>query len=247
MGKILDFIKRVIFEPEQEPVPPEGEVSITHNGITYNIPRPIAPDDYGAMRRREVAWLESTYDFNTPQGIHDIKVSANLPKMPGSGVTGDVDYYLHKKASEHEKAGEFGLAALCLKKSNEIRMLKNSGYRKSDFYALVRLLARHGYVERAEAEKAKIDDYFGEEIVDVPNGQEIYARIVRDAKSLDTDLVIMTVHGNTCPECAKHQGRVFSLSGRDTRFPMLCASMGVCIRAAGMASTPICMVFPAQT
>lgn len=46
-------------------------------------------------------------------------------------------------------------------------------------------------------------------------------RIYYDAKCLDTDLVIMSAHGASCPECAKYQGRVFSLSGRSKLFPKI--------------------------
>lgn len=44
-------------------------------------------------------------------------------------------------------------------------------------------------------------------------------RIIANAKALRTDLVILSVHGATCPECAKYQGRVFSLSGSSKTFP----------------------------
>lgn len=40
-------------------------------------------------------------------------------------------------------------------------------------------------------------------------------------KELRTDLVEMSEHGCTCGECAKYQGRVFSISGQDKKFPKL--------------------------
>lgn len=43
--------------------------------------------------------------------------------------------------------------------------------------------------------------------------------VMANARSLRTDLVILSVHGATCPECAKYQGRVFSLSGSSKLFP----------------------------
>lgn len=46
-------------------------------------------------------------------------------------------------------------------------------------------------------------------------------KVVQDAISTGTDLVEMTSHRGCCGECAKYQGRVFSLTGKDKRFPRL--------------------------
>ena len=93
-------------------------------------------------------------------------------------VTGDLDYYLRQKAFQHEGAGKIELAILCLRKSNAIRMLKQTGYRRSDYYALVRMLARNDYVEEAREEKARIDRFFhdysdnGEIEIEAKRGEE---------------------------------------------------------------------------
>ena len=49
-------------------------------------------------------------------------------------------------------------------------------------------------------------------------------KVVADARDLQTDLVILSVHGGACPECAKYQGRVFSLSGSSKLFPKVPAA-----------------------
>lgn len=41
------------------------------------------------------------------------------------------------------------------------------------------------------------------------------------AIEFQTDLVEMTSHYCTCGECSKYQGRVFSVTGADSRFPLL--------------------------
>lgn len=48
-----------------------------------------------------------------------------------------------------------------------------------------------------------------------------YTQIVRAAKAMKTDLVEMSEHHPTCAICAIYQGRVYSVSGRDRRFPPL--------------------------
>lgn len=45
--------------------------------------------------------------------------------------------------------------------------------------------------------------------------------IKKNAKLLDTDLVEAEFFMNCCDECTKYRGRVFSISGRDRRFPKL--------------------------
>lgn len=52
------------------------------------------------------------------------------------------------------------MAILCLQKSNAIRELKCNGYRKSDYYALVRILARDGQIQAAQEEKKRLDRKF---------------------------------------------------------------------------------------
>ena len=43
--------------------------------------------------------------------------------------------------------------------------------------------------------------------------------VIANARALHTDLVILSAHGATCSECAKYQGRVFSISGSNRLFP----------------------------
>lgn len=49
----------------------------------------------------------------------------------------------------------------------------------------------------------------------------VYRIALMNAKQLRTDLIEMTSHYKTCGECAKYQGRVYSISGKDKRFPSL--------------------------
>lgn len=181
---------------------------------------------YQEFRKAQADWFENHYDLNSIDGIRSIPVSSNLPKYPNSGsidVTGDIDYYLRQKSHEHEKNGNVDLAIACLKKSNEIRFNKKTGYSKDGYYTLVRLLARSGYLTEAQQEKAKIDKFFGNGENDalINAESESINRVLRSAKAEKTDLVIMNAHGCACSECAKYQGRVFSLSGQSKKFPKI--------------------------
>lgn len=59
--------------------------------------------------------------------------------------------------------------------------------------------------------------------VNTPNSNwsPAFRAIVRRANQLGTDLVEMSEHHPTCGECAKYQGRVYSLSGRSKKFPKI--------------------------
>ncbi len=57
--------------------------------------------------------------------------------------------------------------------------------------------------------------------IDIVTKNKHMQLIIRNANSYKSDLVEMsTVHG-CCGECAKYQGRIYSLSGQDPRFPLL--------------------------
>lgn len=186
----------------------------------------MTPSQYDDFRRREEQLLEKKYDLNTTKGIKSIPLNASIHK--GGGVvsyTGDIDYYLQRKSGEYEKNGQLELAIACSKKSNDIRFYCRNGYKRDDYYSLVRLLVRAGRIEEAKKEKAKIDDFFDSRDWDNDSPNCEYANIIKyvlsQARSLSTDLVIMDVHGMSCPECAKYQGRVFSLSGASKKFPKI--------------------------
>ena len=186
-------------------------------------------DEFLKKRKNWEDWLEAHYDLNTAKGIQSIPERNDLPRPPNADSDGfrnyicDVDYYLRFKSAWFEEAGDIELAILCLKKSNAIRMVSHRGYRKLDYYRLVQLLAQNGLLEEAAAEKAKIDDFFGDDDVDsLAAGEPIAIKQIYDFAERDkSDLVIMSVHGLSCPDCAKYQGRVFSLAGQDKRFPKL--------------------------
>ena len=50
---------------------------------------------------------------------------------------------------------------------------------------------------------------------------EVYKRLLQLCNLFKTDLVEASSHGYTCALCSSLEGRVFSLSGRDKRFPKL--------------------------
>lgn len=46
-----------------------------------------------------------------------------------------------------------------------------------------------------------------------------FKTLAKQCIELNTDLIEMTEHHPTCAECAKYQGRVYSISGKSKKFP----------------------------
>lgn len=171
---------------------------------------------YQKMRDFEVAWLERNYDFNSVNGIASIPVVSNPKGAPSNNITGEVYYYLRHKAYKHEESGHFDLALACMKKSVALVMLR-SCFSEDDCYPLVKMLARFGYVKEAYAQKNVIDQYIADRYAQLQASFTSKSKGVSSPR--DTDLVIMDVHGSTCPLCAIYQGRVYSVSGKSKKFP----------------------------
>ena len=175
----------------------------------------LSPDEYTRMRQAQVDWFEKHYDLNTVEGINAIP-DKNPKRPPMGGVTGEVYYYLRSKSYQFEESGEIDLALACLRKS--VAILKNNNcFNAAECYPLVRMLARHGYIDEAYQVKADIDSSTSKAADDFK--RTAANRMRESPKSLKTDLVIMDVHGAVCSECAKYQGRVYSISGKSKLFP----------------------------
>lgn len=176
----------------------------------------LSPDKYQNLRSFEEKWLEQHYDLNSIVGVESIPLRKNLRCPMTSGVTGKLYYYLRKKAYNHEDAGNIELALACMKKS--VALVRYEDYYLPDeCYPLVKMLARNGYLDEARKEKNIIDQYA--QNFENQMGKETRTRNNTLASEFRTDLIIMDAHGCVCPECAKYQGRVYSLSGKSRKFP----------------------------
>lgn len=181
-------------------------------------PAPLTKEEYQAIRNAEAEWLEDHYDFSTVESVSRIPERMDLPRPPGDSPTGDVYYYLRYKARLYEESGAVELAIACMRKSIALMQLKYGDvYGKEECYSFVRMLVRNGYTQEARSAKERFDSYYsgGLDRMQLRSFQSI----CRQAADLNTDLLIMMSHASTCPECARFQGRVYSLSGKSKLFP----------------------------
>lgn len=184
------------------------------------VPTPMSNEEYMDMRSHEEQWFEAHYNLNSIEGIKHIPIKKGLRCPNTVSVTGQLYYYLRRKAYSLEKEGKMELAVACMSKSSELAMLDYGALiQKQELYPLVKILARNGQVEEAIAEKEFVDNYCQQQADNLAKGS--FRNVINQAKQLQTDLVIMSVLGSACPECAKYQGRVFSISGTNKRYPKL--------------------------
>lgn len=164
-------------------------------------------------------WLRGP-DLNSIDGIRSIPVPKSKEKN-SHDVKDGMEYILQRKATEHKKNGNMDLAIECLKKSNELMPFSFFEYTRKDYERLVKYLKQAKRFDEARAEEKQLDKMFGKEQLSKSTESKFARQIFRNAKEIGTDLVEMSEHHPTCGECAKYQGRVFSISGKDKRFPKL--------------------------
>lgn len=146
----------------------------------------ITPELYQQLREYEENWLERHYDFNSINGVNAIPVHKDLPGAPSprssfKSHTGEVYYYIRRKAYHHEESGNIDLALACMRKS--VSLVKCRSYFSSDdLLPLVKMLARAGYINEAYAELRSIEKLFS---ASLDCDSEIEAEIRRGQEQRD--------------------------------------------------------------
>lgn len=193
--------------------------------------------NYQELREIEARYMESRFDFTTVDGIERIPISIDEPHPEFiCGVTGYIEYYLLSKGGEYEKAHQVELALACYRKALLIMPLRGIGYYKIDSY---RRLPNYLRKLKRFDEAREADDYIRKALkLDEPhevqwkqNNQTITIRCDSEAskealqQQIDmafsncNGLVAVSSLGAICAKCASYRNRVFSLDGKDVRFP----------------------------
>lgn len=162
------------------------------------------------------------YDLNSIQGIESIPIkSFEYDPQDGKNYAyHDIEYVLQRKATEHKKNGRVDLAIACLRKSNQIMPLSKMMYTQDDYMRLVKYLRLDKQFEEAARVEKEIQS--DKRILDVDSmHQAAYDGQMKLANDLNTDLVEVTCTSYHCAECSAYGNRVYSISGKDKRFPKL--------------------------
>lgn len=160
---------------------------------------------------------KTNYDLDTVSGIMAIQIPRYGPSTSSlSSPVNNIEYILQRKATEHDGAGKRDEAIACLRKSNEIMPHSNFMWSKKDHMRLVDFLKKYGAFDAARREKEKIDELFSECL-----NASALKMAIGNAKQIKTDLLESTDISIDCAECSGICRRIFSISGKDRRFPAL--------------------------
>lgn len=217
---IAAFCDKIHFVHKKSAPPPESTNIILDTPQESPAPEKTLEErnaEYQAMRDEEVRRLNAAYDFTTVEGINSIPVPCR--EVNGTSPTGRVEYYLRGQCFVYnEQAGNEELAIAALKKAQALMFVSDMIWKRYDFLRLPEYLYKIGRWDEADAELEKIDTFFGKQKRECPS--YIKDRF-QSAKICKTDLMEAHTSAPYCSECAKYINRVYSISGRDKRFPKI--------------------------
>lgn len=161
------------------------------------------------------------YDLTNPKDISNIATPVFRLDHPDKnarnlGVTGFLDYVLRLYADTQFKEKNIDIGVASLRKATQLMEKSTIGWQKKDFYRIVSRLDKVGYFEEAEEWEKRINAMFPTEYI-FNNGNDA----CKTAEELGTDLVYTSWAEGQSAATAKYQGRIYSISGKDKRFPIL--------------------------
>lgn len=177
---------------------------------------------YESANAQQIEAFKNAFDLTTAEGIRAITLQAVQPWIKSApGVPSHPVEILSKQASAYQK-DHLELAIECLRKANELRPDCGIVYAEDSYLRLVRYLCKAERFEEADREQQKIQAMFHGPTA--PYSHEALSRAALErsfarARELDTDLVEISWINACCEVCGKYRGRIFSISGRDRRFP----------------------------
>lgn len=173
------------------------------------------------------------YDLTDKSSIASIQVPnyhIYTPNRVGEelGVTGFLEYVLRMHSGLCWSEGEYDIAIACLEKATELMKYSTMGWPPKDFFRIVNELNDLGKFKAAK----KWEDWIKQNVpgsiaVLNPSDEEQVAEEAKKSfkaktkscEKLGTDLVEVGDIEPCCPICSMYRKRVYSLNGKDTRFP----------------------------
>jgi len=131
------------------------------------------------------------------------------------------DYILQRKATNYKNIGRMDLAIACLEKANQIMPNSSIAWKDTDYLRLIDYLKLDGQFEKASKEEEKLRKNLPEIFSIIVARSSAFNKVLKDCGEFGTDLVEASSHSPTCETCSIYQGRIYSISGKDNRFPKL--------------------------
>ncbi len=134
----------------------------------------------------------------------------------------DIEYILKMSAKHLFSLKLYDNCFQIFLKAIEISFNKDDDYSvNQSINELIKLMLEAGYINEAEKQEEILNEKYRQTTDPVAVKLKTFKKILKDAKQLETDLLLMDAHSGCCSECSKYQGRVYSISGKDKRFPKL--------------------------
>lgn len=188
------------------------------NGVLYKID---PDDDRNYYSARYYVSDGMAFDLENASDLANIPIPRyeKLHGMPN--ISHSIDYVLRRKAGDLKNKGKFDLSIKCLRKANQLMSKSPIHWSKSDYFYIVEELSLVNRFYEAKEEKEFIENnYFSNYDFDTMHRTVLQKALVL-AQELNTDLVEADESPNCNELCAKYRKRIYSISGRDKRFPAL--------------------------
>lgn len=174
-------------------------------------------------------------DLNTLEGIERIPPTPDNPSVNGQPMY----YALQRKATEHKKNGNMELAIACLRKSNAISdKYERIPLLEKDYLRLPKYIASTGNKELAQLEEKKIYSTHPEFLDKRITTAKLIKECIDKNKEWNNDLI--RIHSrNSCPQCKKYNGKIYSISGKSKyqKIPQILLEGGECTEHSMGANT----------
>lgn len=191
------------------------------NGHIYDfIPR--FEDDLYSQRNRELYYNAIhivvdgiEVDLSNAESIACMPV----PKFFDGELTTNLAYQIRMYAI---RATDLKIAKVLIPKAAELMAASGIKWNVKDYRRLVEQLWYLGLVDEGDdLSKKYACSSLSVADIHTAEAKTRFNETLKLCRELGTDLVEMSFHGETCSECSKYEGRVFSLSGANNNYPKL--------------------------
>ena len=212
--------------PEHKLTEPERNNNNTayfKNGMLYDVsPRDhsVSLDEnrYIAYNARYIVLDGKKYDLYNSDSISSIELPTFKSEEASFGyVTRNLAYIMNMRA----KCTYSPILAIPIVFQTANLMIRSGYAMKKDYLRLVAQLEGVGLPKYAQHLREELEKIVPSMTDDNYMRKLFLKNQLIMAKELKTDLLNSHALGVTCEECAKYQGRVYSISGKDKRFPKL--------------------------
>lgn len=159
------------------------------------------------------------YDLENPESIKNIIIPhfKDIDGMPNT--TSDMSYIIRMKANK-ENRPELAVP-LCYKAAN-LMLATPIAWGKKDYYMIIKHLWLIGEVKYADYLLKNLEKRLPFMTDDNFHHKQHFMKEMNLArKTYNSDLLEISVIGCPCSECAKYQGRIYSISGKHPKYPPL--------------------------